>query len=499
MLFILFSLFCWLFLWYIGSNNPIRLCSRIKECGGSGGGETEVVSHTYYYYKVRSPHNSVDPSQPILCYDAFGTLIFTIPPYDSNMNYGDGVYTVPGNEQNTVIESISTATYYIFYSIGDLIIDYDKAEFKIAKKLIRSTAQTDVKATFQYLSVITPFKDVASVIDGRWDTQVQTEFFAEPPTGYNYSILDLGSIKNIQAIDIVAGFYKPDDIRKFDVDFNMSFQYSLNGTDYYNISDKTHNVQFTGGSSQKFEEEDLGIDFQARYLKLILENVKKLDFGQVKDASGTVIREGVFVVALTEIAAYDNIIIKSEATLIPTTELTQDIDLTGLSSGSFPTVINVLDTSQFSSSGTAYIWNGINTYDTFTYTGKGASFFYGVSGLSESHTSEEKVVQSIEGDATIYDEEYLRSKLGDRIFKQNKANDNTLFNQGQLDYVAKKYLQEFKKNHTKCQVEVMYSPFLEIGQTLLVVDAVHNINRRYFIEAINTNNMSTTLILAYYP
>ena len=461
-------------------------------CGSGSGGSTETTSHTYYFYRIRIPHNSVDPSQSILAYNAFGVLIFTIPPYDSNMNYGEGVYTVPGSEQNTTIESISTATYYVFYSTSDLVIDYANAEFKINKKLIRSTAQTSVNATFQYLSVITAFKDVASVIDGRFDTQVQTEFFAEPPTGYNYAILDLGSIKTIQAMDIIAGFYKPDEQRKYDVDFNMTFQYSLNGSDYYGISDKTHNVQFTGGSKQSFEENDLGIGFQARYLKFILENVKKLDFGQVKDSEGNIIREGVYVVALTEISAYNDIILKSEATLIPTTELTEDI------TGS-PSSFNVLDTSSFSSSGTAYIWDGLDDYDSFTYTDKGASFFYGVSGISSNHSSGDKIVQEIEGDATIYDYNYIRPKFGDRIFKQNKSSDETLFTQSQLDYVARRYLLEFIKNHNKIQVEVVFSPFLEIGQSVRIIDSVHNINRIYFIESITTNNNMSSLILAYYP
>jgi len=468
-------------------------------CGSGSGGSTETTSHTYYFYRIRIPHNSVDPSQSILAYNAFGVLIFTIPPYDVNMNYGEGIYSVPGTEQNTTIESISTATYYVFYSTSDLVIDYANAEFKINKKLIRSTAQTSVNATFQYLSVITAFKDVASVIDGRFDTQVQTEFFAEPPTGYNYAILDLGSIKTIQAMDIIAGFYKPDEQRKYDVDFNMTFQYSLNGSDYYDISDKTHNVQFTGGSSQKFEEDDLGIGFQARYLKFILENVKKLDFGQIKDLEGNIIREGVYVVAITEISAYDNIVLKSEATLIPTTELSEAINLSALPSASFPDTINVLDTSSFSSSGTAYIWDGVNSYDQFTYTGKGSTFFYGISGLSDVHDSSEKVIQEIEGDATVYDYNYIRPKLGDRIFKQNKSSDETLFTQSQLDYIAKRYLLEFVKNHNKIQVEIVFSPFLEVGQSIRVIDSIHNINRIYFIESITTNNNMSSLILAYYP
>ena len=468
-------------------------------CGSGGGSNTEVTSHTYYFYKIKFAHSSIDPSQSIIFYNALGSIVHTLPPYYEFMNYGLGILAVPGSEQNTTIESVSTATYYVFYSTGELVIDYENAEFKIGKSLIRSTAQTDVKATFQYLSVITPFKDIASVIDGRWDTQVQTEFFAEPPTGYNYAILDLGSTKTIQAIDIVAGFYKPDDIRKYDVDFNMSFQYSINGSDYYDIGDKTHNVKFTGGTSQKFEEDDLGIGFQARYLKLILENVKKLDFGQVKDATGTVIREGVYVVALTEISAYDNIVLKSEATLIPTTELTQAISLSGLSSGNYPDSINVDNTSSFSSSGSAIIWDGVNSYDSFTYTGKGATFFYGISGLSEDHDNGEKVIQVLEGDATVYDYNYLIPKLGDRIFKENKVNDEILYSQSQLDYISKKYLLEFVKNHTRCSVEVIFSPFLEIGQTITVVDSVHNINKRYFIESINTQNNMSTLTLAYYP
>ncbi len=469
--------------------------------GGGGGdeGNTEVTSHTYYYYKIKFPHNSIDPSQTITFYDVFGTILYTLPPYYQFMNYGAGVLSVPGNEQNLQVESVATATYFIFYSTSDVVINYDAAEFKISKYLIRSTAQTSVTATFEYLGTITAFKDVASVIDGRNDTQVQTEFFAEPPTGYNYSILDFGSIKNIQAIDVVAGFYKPDTIRKYDIDFNMTFQYSLDGSSYYNISDKTHNVSFTGGTNASFEEEDLGVGFQTRYLKLILENVKKIDYGQIKDSLGNVIREGVYVVAITEIAAYDDIVLKGEGTLISTTELVGDINLSGLSSGSFPTTINVLDTTGFTSSGTAYIWDGLDDYDSFVYTGKTSTAFTGVSQLSNDHTSTDMVVQEIEGDNNTYDYDYLKPKLGDRIYKQNKINDSTLFKQSQLDYLVKRYLLEFIKNHSKAQVEVVFSPFLEVGQTIQVIDAANSINDRYFIESIQTNDNMSTLTIGKYP
>jgi hypothetical protein len=498
-MFILLSLLLWCYLIWIGNKGyKINVPSRIR--GGGGGGSSEVTSHTYYYYRIKSAHNSIDPSKPILCYNALGTLVYTISPYNTSMDYGEGTYSVPGTEQNTTIESVSTATYYVFYSTDDLVIDYDNAEFKIAKKLIRSTAQTSVRGTFQYFSVITPFKDVASVIDGRWDTQVQTEFFSEPPTGYNYAIIDLGSSKNIQAMDLVAGFYKPDDVRKYDVDFNVTLQYSTDGTNYYDISDKTHNVQFNGGKGVSFEESDLGIGFTARYLKLILENVKKLDFGEVKDANGTVIREGVYVVAFTEISAYDNIVLKSDTKLIPTTELNTDIDLSGLVSNSFPNSIAVLDTTGFDTTGTAYVWDGLDSYDSFTYTGLTSTSFTEVSGLSDSHSSGDKVIQEVESDNTVYDYDYLRPKLGDRIYKDTNVSDDSLFTQSQVDWIAKKYLLEFIKNHSKAQVEVMFSPFIEVGHTIRIIDATNSVNTLYFVESVNHNsNISTSLIVARYP
>jgi hypothetical protein len=517
MLFILFSLLCWAFICF----NTCKYSTLSNYLERGGGGKTETTSHTYYYYKIKFPHNSIDPSQSIIFYDAYGVIVYTLPAYSEYMDYGTGILSVPGSEQSTTIESIATATYYVFYSSDDLIIDYEQAELKIAKKLIKSTANTKVTATFEYFTVITAFKDVASVIDGRSDTQVQTTFFAEPPTGYNYAILDLGSAKTIQALDIVSGFYKPDDIRKYDIDFNMTIQYSTDGVNYYDISDKTHNVQFTGGISKSFEEDSLGVGFSARYLKFILENVKKIEYGAITvtvsdsnkqslidqgiitsgTANGTLatIRSGTYVIAITEISAYDNIVIKSEAKLIPTTVTTENITLSGLVSGSYPTVINVKDTSGFDASGTAYVWDGLDSYDVFSYTGKGATFFYGVSGLSEDITLGDYIIQEIEGDSTLYDYKYLRPKLGDRIYKVNKVSDETLFSQSQLDYLARKYLLEFSKNHSKATIEVMFSPFLEVGQTIQIVDTLNNINSNYFIEEITSNDTSMQLTVARYP
>jgi len=512
---------CWQILFFIGKKLGFNcLLPSFKRGGGRGGGSS-TTSHTYYYYKIKAPHNNIDPSQPILYYDSYGVLVNSLPPYSTLADYGNGTYSVPGVEQNLVIESIATASYYVFYSTSDVVIDYDKAEIKISKNLIRSLASTSVQGTFEYLSVITPFKDIASVIDGRWDTQVQTVFFAEPPTGYNYSILDLGSAQEIQAIDIVAGFYKPDDIRKFDIDFNVTMKYSLDGTNYYDVSDKTNNVQFTGGVGKSFEESDLGIGFTARYLKFVLENVKKIEYGTItavvsdanrqtlidqgvatsSTANGTtvIIRAGTYVVAVTEISAYNNITLKSQAKLIPTTTLTSNIDLTALSSGEYPTTLNVVSTEGFDASGSGYILNDDGTADSFNYTSKTTTSFTISSGLSDNHLIGDYVVQELEGDTSVYDYDSLLPKLKDRVYKSNKVNDDMLFSEAQSNYVAKEFLKEFIKNHTKIQVNVLYSPHIEVGQTLTVIDTYNNTNTRYFVDSLSDNNGYYSLVLARYP
>ena len=466
----------------------IDLKTRTEVKTGCHGVSSENYTkiHSYYYYTVRLPHSNIEPNQPIYFYDATGLLLFTVGPNDLNFDYGRGLWHIPGDEQNSKVESISTATYYVFYSTHQLEIDYDNVKFKISKDLIPNKDESVVTATFEYWTTMFPVNDIAAVTDGRWDTQSQVEFFAEPPSGYNLAIIDLGAIYTIQAIDIVAGFYKPDDIRKFDIDFRFSLHYSVDGTNYYLISDKTHNVRLTGGESVSFEEEDLGVNFQARYLKVVLENVKKIEYGN-----------GVWVVAFSEISAYTDIILKSEAKLIPTTKLTQDVN-------PGDTVIYVESTKGFTDpesgqTATAYLDKDANK--SFTYTGLTSNSFVGCtvdSGISALEG--QYVVQEIESDTTLYDNDGLLQKLGDRVYKDVRINDTYLFTQSQLDTVSKAFLKEFYKQHTKLQVDIIYQPHLKVGQTVNLTDVYNNItNQKYFIEAISENKGMLSITLGRYP
>lgn len=459
--------------------------------GISKEGYTKI--HTYYYYNINLAHTSIEPSQPIYFYDATGLQVLAVSAYDLHMDYARGIYHAPGESQNSVLENIASASYTVMYSTNNLIIDYDNVLFKINKSLIPDINKAQIKATYEYWSVMTPIRDVASIIDGRWDTQVQTEFFATVPSGYNYAIVDLGSTYNVQAVDLVAGFYKPDEIRKFDIDMKLTLQYSTDNINYYEISDKTNNFQLSGGQSISFEETELGTSLSARYLKIVLENVEEIDYGN-----------GVFVVAFSELAAYDDIVLRSNATLIPTTYLTADIDLDGLTSGEYPATINVESTEGFDEPEsaeilTAYIANSDGTFDTFNYTGLTTTTFTGVTGLSSNHLIDAMVVKEEESDTTVYDYSGLLPKLGDRIYKQNKVNDELLFEQSDLDYLAKRYLLEYIKDHTKVSARVIYQPFLEVGQTVSLTDSYGNVSHNYFIESINEQASNLDLVLAYYP
>ena len=527
-------------------------------------GDVSTSVRTYNYYKILfTGHQNLYPEKDINVYDANAVEVLTISANDTHMDYARGIYNAPGNQQNSVIESVSTATYWVMYSTAGLEIDYDNVLFKISNTNIPEPAKVIVTAQFEYITVFTPAQGTAAIMDGRWDTQCQTEFYAQPPSGYNYAILDLGAIKSIQAIDFISGFFKPDEYRKFDTDVRFTLQYSADNVTYYEISDETHNFQLAGGESASFEEDDLGVDFEARYIKVILENVKKVDY-----------KKGVYPVAITEVAMYDDVILKSEAKLIATTVLTQDVspgDATiyvadtstftdpysssssslsssssslssssessssasslssstsssssssssslssssssySLSSSSSSSSVSS-ESSSFSSSSSlslsatedmAYIKDSNGNFHVFTYTGLTSTSFTGCTvDAGVSALIGDYVYQTMETDTTLYDNDEILSQLGDRVFKEVRISDETLYTQSQLDDLGKNYLKEFYKNHSKMKVDVLYSPYLKVGQTVAVTDSYNNISSvNYFVESISDRRGFYSLVLARYP
>ena len=452
--------------------------------GGLGKGPVKTTVAVYTSYKLYFPHQNIDPNQTISLIDATGIEILTIAPNSGSMDYARGIYVYNDGTPNSIIASISTATYNVFYSTDLVEIDYDNIIFRISNQLIPNPNEVKVQATFEYWTIFTPLQDGGAIIDGRWDTHMQTEFFAEPPSSFPFAIIDLGSLKNVQAMDIIAGFYKPDENRKFDIDMRLTLRSSTDNVTYNDISDNTSNFQLSGGAAISFEEEDFGVNFQTRYIMIVIENVKKVEFGN-----------GVWPVAFTDVAIYDNIILKSDATLIATTQLTQSVSPSDIT-------INVESTEGFTepeSGGdiqTAYV-DG----NSFTYTGLTTLTFTGVT-VSSGSTGAigDRVSQTLETDSTLFDDTGLLPNLGDRTFKEIRIDEQTLFSQSELDNLAKQFSREFVKNNNKIQANVMFQPFLKMGQTVELTDTYNNHSAvNYFIDGVKNDNGNFSLVLARYP
>ncbi len=448
-------------------------------------GGTDVTVRNYFYYKIQFGHQNIEPNQQIICYNPTGTPVFTIAPNDGNMDYGRGIYNVPGDQENATMETLSTATYWVRYATNALEIDYDSVKFRIAQSILPNPTEAVIRADYEYYTVFTPQRGVGAIIDGRWDTQVQTEFFAEPPSGFPYAILDLGTERNIQAIDLIAGFYKPDNVRKFDVEMRLTLLYSTDNVTYRQISDETQNFGMNSGEGQSFEEEQLGGTLTARYIKINLEGVKKLEFGN-----------GVWPVAFTEVSIYEDIVLETTASLIPTAILTAGVD-------SSDTTILVGDTSYFTdpdsgSVETAYLGT---TGTSFTYTGLTSARFLGCSVDSGANFSVgDKVYQDLETDTTLYDNDLLLNELGDKLYKDNRVSDEVLYTQTQLDNLSKAWLEEFYKEHNKISLNVVYAPYLKLGQTISLTDSYNNVSGvKYFIQQISESSGSYNITLAQFP
>jgi len=447
-----------------------------------GTSSTDVSTTTYYDYTVYFSHSGIMPGQTITIYNSTGATLYTLGPNDANVDYTHGVWKVPGTEQNSTVTTASTATYFVFYDSKKLAIDYDKALFKISKDLVSKDREDALAADFEYQEAVTPIRQAGFLIDGRWNTQTQTVFFGEPVANLTYAIIDLGSTKTIDIIDLLAGRYKPDETRAFDFTNYYTIQYSTDNVTYSNIGPDATNFSLRSGETLTLAKDALGDGFEARYLKIILVDAEKIEF-----------ENGIWCIAFSELAAFQDVVLRAEATLIDATTVT-----TAITAGD--TSITVNDTAGFASSGTAYIIDTV--VDTFTYTGTTATTFTGIPASGGNavlaHGIGKIVTESEETATTVYDPEGILYNLGDKVYKNTEIVDY-LNTQTRLNRRAKKILREVVKKRTRAQVDVLYGPHLEVGETVNVVDSTNNIDTNYFIESITDNNGFRTLGLARYP
>lgn len=301
-----------------------------------------------FHATIHLASGNIDPSYGIYFYNAYGMrpdIGDTAPDGrrgwwgPRNVNYTAGEVYVQHQSSGSLVLTIATATYRVYFSTSKLQIDNSNGTFKIDRSLIPDSLQTSVTADFEYITTLTEFTGNDKMIDGRYDTQSQQIFYIEPPSGFILWQLDIGSIKEVQAIDILSGFFKPaDEIstpdawsrRKFDMNNLYTLKYSSNAAEWYNISNETQKFRLMGGESVSFDRDTLGEGFEARYFQLTVEDLGRIEYGE----------QGVWCAAFTEIMIYGDLILMGECKLIPTTELT-------LATSDGDTTVNVVSTEGF--------------------------------------------------------------------------------------------------------------------------------------------------------
>jgi len=253
---------------------------------------------------------------------------------DTSTAWTDARTTVRGYIPGILDASTATYTVNMYEEPEDeesgkpgaslLIIDTEKAEFRIRSDVLYQPGDNDdpnadlridlVQATFGFSNASLDsidMDDLAFAIDGRPDTQFQMTFSAEPVQGTELFIIDMGEQKEVDAIDITAGYFLPNeyegDPSRYGSTNYFTVQYSTNGTSYFDIAQGTTYFRLESGESVQFESDVLGESFSCRYLKIILDRSDKIDY-----------KDGIWVFALQEIAVYRDVILKSEAILVAT-------------------------------------------------------------------------------------------------------------------------------------------------------------------------------------
>ena len=434
-----------------------------------------------FIYQVYTGYTSLHPFSSVYFYSATGVLIKELSPLSAEFNYALGIWSVPGTEKNELIELISTCTFSVVYHLSDLEIDYENTLFKISKRLIPNPENALITAYFQYWTAFTAVEEIGNILDGDNSTQAQTIFYYPPPTGYTYAILDLGKLTRVQVLDITGGFFEPDELRKFDTEITFSLQSSTDNVTYYNVSAATTNIKLSSGEGVSFGQEELPEGFKTRYFKIILEEVKPIEY-----------HDGRWVVAFSSFAVYSDIVLEEECKLIPTCTITQ--------TESDPiTTIEVNHTTNFDNGSTetpatAYLGNV-----AFTYTGKTDESFTGTIVPSTGTVNKDNIItQKVEDPNSIVDTLQILPSLGDRVFIDNRTTNGYLYSQENLQFLAKAFLHEFIKNNNKVNVKVIYSPYLQVGNTVRLIDSSSGVDANFFIDSISENNGNYDLVIARY-
>lgn len=240
---------------------------------------------------------------------------------DDGAPRGNFSYSLMVNESPL---GISTADYVIITDSDDIQILTDRGEFLIRDTVFgrilgdRSkdkgtfdSPESTVDASYHFAIAIPPISpdNASNMLKSSPRAQTQMEYVQEPPPGTVFTTIDLGSLKDIDGIDLVVGYFQPADdstgLKKFDVGFKLSLTHSIDNVDYFPLAESSLNIDLSTGGNYILNEDELGLDFQTRYIRMTLEHVNRLDY-----------KGGRWPVSISRFTIWQDTMLKGNAKLI---------------------------------------------------------------------------------------------------------------------------------------------------------------------------------------
>jgi hypothetical protein len=174
----------------------------------------------------------------------------------------------------------------------------------------------DIKGWFAYSSVDhSSVNDFRYLVDGDPNTQYQVVSNAPFAAGTVVFQVDLKELKDVAAIDMTAGWFNPNSNNsiapgesKLDLKNSFSIQYCADSGDspvtWEYLHKDAYRFNLESGASISFDVEKLGYDFQARYLRVLVENQEVVQF-----------MGGKYAVSIVHFAVWKDVILDAEAYL----------------------------------------------------------------------------------------------------------------------------------------------------------------------------------------
>lgn len=520
---------------------------------------------TYNYQIVLSHSGIVNAggaiSNSITFYEADGTVVpISDHLYPYTMDFSGGILSVSYNLDLVGLETISTATYKINYADGVEVVD-DRSGFWIKNNILSRLRDDVISATFEYEGMIPAFEKGGDAFDGRGDTQVQLEFLAQPTQGLIIAILDLGQVQRVDAIDITAGYFLPNeyegDRRRFNCINSYTLEYdpgdNVGSITSSSVADPTvivapshgrttgdilsiyghvgstpdingsHTITVTGSNTYTIPVDVTVGGAGGKWVKhtwfLLSGKASNFRLGSGETVSFDTKDMGEdfksryfkFILETSEkvsylegrwIVSFADISIYKNTIVVGEARLIPLQD-TGTGTSSTNKMTDTTKSWSVNEHQNSYM---VDVYgEEFTITANGTDYLDldGTPTDGEYFIFEQLDEPALVDDRNVeyvYDKKGLLAKTKDIIYKETNIND-FLETETEVNHRAKGLLKEFYKNHEKASVQILYDPHIFIGHTVKINDSTNSVSKRFFVEGVNgaTQGKGISVNLGHYP